>query len=262
MQRVDRLAIPTLTIARYVVKGYIKERIFLVVLIFAFALLISSYVLSPMAVGAQGKVITDIGLAAISILGITLVILLGASSFSRERSGGILASLLAKPVSRVEFVMGKYVGTMVSVGAVMLIMTAVFLLVMVMSSTPIHSTIFISVFFSILEVAMITALMTLFSSFTSPLLSAFFTVCIFVSGHLSKDLLEFAEVFGGEGFTAVAQIGYYILPNFSFLNVRTEAVHSLPLPDGYVLSVSLYAMFYTLLLLFIGGMIFRSRDIK
>ncbi|MCZ6766650.1 MAG: ABC transporter permease subunit [bacterium] len=262
MQRVDRFAIPTLTIARYVVKGYIKERIFLVALIFAFALMVASYLLSPLAVGAQGKVITDIGLAAISILGITLVVLLGASSFSRERSGGILASILAKPVSRIEFIMGKYVGTIVSVSAVMLIMACVFMLVMVTSNTPIHGMIFTSVYLSVLEMGMVTALMTLFSSFTSPMLCAFFTVCIFVCGHLSKNLLEFAEVFGGAGFKLVAQIGYYVLPNFSFLNVRTEAVHALPLPDGYVLSVSIYALFYTLVVLFLGGVIFRSRDIE
>jgi len=262
MPRVDSLAIPTLTIARYVVKGYIKERIFLVVLIFAFALMVASYILSPMAVGAQGKVITDIGLAAISILGILLVVLLGASSFSRERSDGILASMLAKPVSRVEFLMGKYVGTIASVYAVMLIMTCVFLIVMATSNTKIHGLIFTSVYLSILEVAMITALMTFFSSFTSPMLSAFFTVCVFVSGHLSTDLLEFAEVFGGAGFKAIAQAGYYILPNFSLLNVRTEAVHVLPLPDGYVVSVTLYAVFYTLIILFLGSVIFRSRDVK
>lgn len=262
MQRVDSLAIPTLTIARYVVKGYIKERIFLVALIFGFALMVASYVLSPMAVGAQGKVITDVGLAAISILGIMLVVLLGASSFSRERSGGILASILAKPVSRVEFIMGKYIGTIASVSAVMLIMTCLFMLVMLMSHTPIHGMIFTAIYLSVLEVAMVTALMTLFSSFTSPMLCAFFTLCIFVCGHLSKDLLEFAEVFGGAGFKVAAQIGYYVLPNFSFLNVRTEAVHALPLPDGYVLSVSIYVLFYTLVALFLGAVIFHRRDVK
>ncbi len=59
---------PMLTIARYTVKGYIKERVLLVVLIFAFVLMISSYVLAPLAVGAQRKVIIDIGLASISLL--------------------------------------------------------------------------------------------------------------------------------------------------------------------------------------------------
>ena len=57
MQAIDNTSVPILTIARYTFKGYIKERVLLVVLIFAFILMTSSYVLAPLAVGAQKKIV-------------------------------------------------------------------------------------------------------------------------------------------------------------------------------------------------------------
>ena len=252
---------PMLTIARYTVKGYIKERVLLVVLIFAFVLMISSYVLAPLAVGAQRKVIIDIGLASISLLGVLLVVLLGASSYSREKDNGILSSLLAKPITRVDFILGKYVGTTVTITLVMLVMAIVFLLVMLISSSAVNSKIFLAVYLSMLEVALVTSVMTFFSSFSTPLLSSFFTGCVFISGHLSKDLLSFAEQFGGGSLKVIAAVGYYVLPNLSLFNVRSEAVHDLPLQSGFVYSVTMYGFFYILFLLLLSSLIFKRKDV-
>jgi ABC-type transport system involved in multi-copper enzyme maturation permease subunit len=254
-------ASPTLTIARYTLKGYIKERVLLVVLVFGFLLMVSSYVLAPLAVGAQRKIIVDIGLASISVFGVLLVVLIAAGSYSRERERGILPNILSKPVSRVDFVVGKFLGTWVTVLLVMGCMTGVYFGVMLVSRTAFNGVIFAAVFLAGLEVAVVTAVMTLFSTFTSPLLSAVFTICVVVSGHLSSDLFEFAERFGGAGFHLVSSVAYYVLPNLALFNVRSEAVHGLPLMDQYVVSVTLYGVFYTLVALLASALIFRRRDV-
>jgi ABC-type transport system involved in multi-copper enzyme maturation permease subunit len=254
-------SVPALTIARYTIKGYVKERVLLVVLVFALLLMVSSYVLAPLAVGAQQKIIVDIGLASISVFGVLLVILIAASSYSREREKGILPNILSKPVGRVDFVLGKFLGTWATVLLVMACMAFVYCCVMVMSRTPFNGVIFVALFLAALEVAVVTAVMTFFSTFTSPLLSALFTCCVVVTGHLSGDLLEFARHFGGAGFQAVSSIGYYLLPNLALFNVRAEAVHGLPLMDWYVYSVAVYGTFYTLFALFLSALIFRRRDV-
>ncbi len=255
------LSVPAITIAKYTIKGYIKERILLVVLVFAFLLMISSYVLAPLAVGAQKKIIIDVGLASVSIFGVLLVVLMGASSYSRERDKGILPGILAKPVSRVDFVLGKFLGTWTTVAVVMLCMAAVFGMVMLMSRTSFNTMILASVYLSVLEVALVTAVLSFFSSFTSPLLSSLFTLCVLIAGHLSTDLLEFARHFGGLGLKIVASAGYYLLPNLSLFNIRAEAVHDLPLMDGFIGTVTIYGVFYTLVLLFLSSLIFRRKDV-
>jgi len=261
MRLIDSISTPAFAITRYTILGYVKERVLLVVVIFAFVLMISSYVLAPLAVGAQKKIIIDIGLAAISIFGVLLVILLGASSFSREKDRGILPNLLAKPISRVDFIVGKYLGTVLTIWMVMTVMAVVYLLVALLSHSALHSTIFVAMYLSAIEVALITAVMTFFSTFTTPLLSSFFTLCVLIAGHLSKDLLAFAEHFGQTLFKTIASVGYYILPNLSLFNVRPEAVHELPLLERYTSSVTMYAAFYILTLLFISAAMFRRKDV-
>ena len=261
MRTASRIGTPVFTITKFTVKGYIRDRVLLVVLIFAFVLMVSSYVLAPLAVGARHKIIIDLGLASISLFGVLLVILLGASSYSREKEKGILPNILSKPISRVEFILGKYCGTILTISMVMLFMTAAFVIVMWISDSTINRTIFLAIFLAVLEMALLTSVMTFFSSFSSPLLSSFFTLCVFIAGHLSKDLFAFAEHFGSAAFRTIAAAGYYVLPNMSLFNIRSEAVHNLPLLQNYVSSVTIYGVFYAAVLLFISAVIFRRKDV-
>lgn len=253
---------PIFTLARFTLKSYLQERILLVVLVFSALLMGSSYVLSPLAVGAQQKIVVDIGLAAVSIFAVVLIVLLGAGSFHMERERGILRALLAKPISRVEFLLGKYAGTVATVSAVILLMAAVHLLVVALSGAAITKTLGIAMYLTLLEGALVTALLTLFASFSSPVLGSFFTIACVVAGHFSGDLLAFAERFGGTVPRIVATGAYYVLPNLELLNARTEAVHHLPLPEGFVLSVTLYALAYTGVVLYLASVIFRAREVS
>jgi Cu-processing system permease protein len=253
---------PILTLARFTLRNYLQERILLVVIVFAILLMASSYVLSPLAVGAQQKIVIDIGLAAVSIFAVVLIVLLGAGSFHMEKERGILRALLAKPISRVEFMLGKYTGTVATVSAVILLMAAVHMLVVALSGTHITTTLAIAVYLTLLEGALVTALLTLFASFSSPVLGSFFTIACVVAGHFSGDLLAFAERFGGTMPRLVATGAYYLLPNLELLNARTEAVHNLPLPEGFVLAVTSYALAYTAALLYLATVIFRAREVS
>jgi ABC-type transport system involved in multi-copper enzyme maturation permease subunit len=253
---------PILTLARFTVRNYLQERILLVVMVFAVLLMGSSYVLSPLAVGAQQKIVVDIGLAAVSIFAVVLIVLLGAGSFHLERERGILRSLLAKPISRVEFVLGKYAGTLVTVSAVIILMALVHALVVVASGAKFTGTMAVAVYLTLLEGAVVTALLTLFAAFSSPLLGSFFTIACVVAGHFSSDLLQFAERFGGTVPRIVATGFYYLLPNLELLNARGEAVHGLALPHGYIFTVSLYALLYTAVTLYLATLIFRAREVN
>ncbi len=105
------------------------------------------------------------------------------------------------------------------------------------------------------------AVLTFFSSVTSPVLASFFTLATAAAGHLSKDLLAFADRFGGVVPKAIAYVAYYTLPNLGLFNVRSEAVHNLPLADGFIYSVTIYGIFYSLTLLLVSTVIFRLKEI-
>lgn len=251
---------PILTLARYTIRGYLKERVLLVVLFFAVLLMLTTYVLSPLAVGARQKIVVDIGLASISVMGVLLIVLLGAGSFHQEKERGILKSLLVKPITRTDFVLGKYFGTVITVATVVILMALVHAGMMAMSGAPFTANIAMAVYLAVLETMVVTAVLTLFASFTSPVLASFFTLASVAAGHLSKDLLVFAERAQGAA-RHVAVGAYYALPNLGLFNVRSEAVHNLPLPDGFMYSVTVYALFYTSLLLVLSTLMFRAREV-
>lgn len=253
---------PILTLARFTLRRYLQERILLVVFIFAGLLMASSYVLSPLAVGAQQKIVVDIGLAAVSVFAVVLIVLLGAGSFHLEKERGILRALLAKPISRVDFVLGKYLGTVATVCLVVVLMAAVHMIVVALSGATISGNMLVAVYLTMLEAALVTALLTLFSSFSSPVLGSFFTIASVVAGHFSGDLLDFAERFGGTMPRAVASGAYYLLPNLELLNVRAEAVHRLMIPEGFVFTVSVYAVLYTGVVLYLATLVFRAREVS
>jgi ABC-type transport system involved in multi-copper enzyme maturation permease subunit len=253
---------PIITLAKFTIRGYIKERILLVVLIFAFLLMVASYVMSPLAVGAQQKIVVDIGLAAIPLFGILLIVLLGAGTFYQEKQHGILKGLLVKPITRAEFVLGKWAGTVFTVILVMSMMAVVYLLVMWLSGAAFSKTLFLSIYLSMFEIALIAAVLSFFSAFTSPVLASFFTICTAASGHLSRDLLAFAERMDALAPRILANAAYFTLPNLGLFNIRQEAVHGLPLPDGFIVAVTIYGLFYTAVLLFLSAFIFRLKEIS
>ena len=108
----------------------------------------------------------------------------------------------------------------------------------------------------------VTTVINTVSSFTSPVLASFFTICTAAAGHLSKDLLAFADRMDAAVPNFLAHVAYYSLPNLGLFNIREEAVHGLVLPDGFVGSVTAYGLFYTAVLLFLAALIFRIKEIS
>ena len=250
------------TLALHTIRTYLQEKILLVVIIFAALLMGSSYVLSPLAVGAQQKIVIDIGLAAVSIFTVVLIVLLGAGSFHMEKERGILRALLARPVSRVEFIVGKYLGTLLTTCMVIILMAAVHMLVVALSGAKITTTMLWAVYMTMLEAGLVTALLTLFSCFTSPLLSSFFTIACVVCGHFSADLLDYANRFTDAAPQLALKGIYYLLPNLGLVTLRTEAVHNLSIPNGMLPAVTAYAMMYVAVLLYVSTLIFRAREVS
>jgi Cu-processing system permease protein len=85
--------------------------------LFALALATGAY---SLVVGAyslrQGlRVVSDLGSGSISIYGIVVAIVLGATSLHRELELKTVFPILARPISRPQYLVGKYLGTLLTV---------------------------------------------------------------------------------------------------------------------------------------------------
>jgi ABC-type transport system involved in multi-copper enzyme maturation permease subunit len=254
MARISNIALNTF-------RESIRGRIFYLVLVFGGILIFATYLLSPLSVGsARDKIITDVGLAMISFLGVVTAIIAGSTLVYQEVDKKLVYMVLTRPVSRIEFLAGKFFGIMATLFLMISAMAAMLVILIITSGGGLSSGIFAAVYMSILEVAVISSIVILFSTFTTPVLTFFFAVCVFAVGSLSGDLRTFAQRFGPSSMKSVMDTIYYLLPNLKLFNLRHEAVHGIPFDYSDIALATVYALSYCGAVMIFAYLIFRRRE--
>ncbi len=239
----------------------VREKLLYLVIIYALALMVSVFILSPLSVGAaKGKIVTDVGLAGISILGILTAIIVGSSLVHKEVDRKAVLMVLTRPVSRAAYLIGKFTGVALSLFVLIGFMTGVLVIMMLVGGASLTPVVFMAIGLSLIEIGLIISVMIFFSTFTTPLLTSFFTICIFVAGSLSGDLRLFAQKFGGKMMNYVMDALYFTLPNLKVFNLRHEAVHGLRYSSVEILLPAAYGIVYTAAMLYFAWLVFRRRE--
>jgi len=109
---------------------------------------------------------------------------------------------------------------------------------------------------------LITAVVILFSTCVSPVLSAVLTLGVFVIGHLSESIRDFGMMQGSALQAKSAQVVYYLVPNLEIFNVRGAVVHGTAVGSDHLLMATLYGLAYACMLLIIAGSIFARRELR
>jgi ABC-type transport system involved in multi-copper enzyme maturation permease subunit len=232
----------------------------------AFAVLISAAAIfiGQISIEIERLVVINLGLTAVSLFGVVIAIFVGIGLVSKEIEKRTLYTVLSRPVRRWEFIVGKFfglAGTLVVNTFFMALGVFGALLYVAHRFSAADSSILIALYFIILEFLIICALALLFSSFSTPLLSAVFAFSLFVIGSFADDLRGFATL--AHGLTRwVATGAAYLVPNFSALNVISAVAHQQPISWQLVLQNTLYTLFYTAMALSGAVLIFDRRDLK
>jgi hypothetical protein len=119
-----------------------------------------------------------------------------------------------------------------------------------------------AIFLIFIELMVITAMALFFSTFSSPILSAALTFGLFVAGHFNEDLKHFDRIVQSRPAVWLARGVYHVLPDLSSFDVKTQVVHGLPVPVGYLLATAGYGALYIAALLLAATAIFSRRDFK
>lgn len=240
----------------------VRDRIFYLVAVFGFVMLASTAVLSPLTVGAQGKIMSDVGLAAMSIFGLLVVVFVGTSMVRKETDKGTILTILSKPVGRREYLLGKFLGLNLTLLCMMTVMGLVFLL-MTFLAPGTFSLRFIPVFYmTFLELTLVNAVAVFFSTSVSPILAAVFTLGTFAVGHLSQSIRDFGQMQGSPLQQKIAEAVYYLVPNLEVFNVRGEVVHGASVAAPHLAMASLYGIAWTCLLLLLAGSVFARKELR
>jgi ABC-type transport system involved in multi-copper enzyme maturation permease subunit len=232
----------------------------------AFALLMSgaAILVGQISIDIERLVVINLGLTAVSLFGVVIAIFIGIGLVSKEIDKRTLYTVLSRPVRRWEFIAGKFFGLAGTLCMNTLCMAiGVFGALLFVSHKFQRSDgwVLVALYFIVLQFLIITSLALLFSSFSSPLLSAVFAFSLFVIGTFAEDLRGFASIAQGVQ-SWLATAAAYVVPNISALNVISRVAHGQPVPGQLVLLNTAYALVYSAMALFGAMLIFEYRNLK
>ncbi|MCX6840722.1 MAG: ABC transporter permease [candidate division WOR-3 bacterium] len=238
----------------------VRDKVLVTLVAFAVLVMGSARVIQPLALGEEAKVIKDMGLSAITLFCVLISILMGGRIVYKEVEKRTIYIMLAKPVRRWEFILGKYLGLMAVLVVSLAVMTAAFYAILLILGVGVEAYLLLAILMTFFELAILTAVAVLFSTFSTPITGAVFTFAIYFVGNLTRDLKLLAAMSPSVVVKVVSQFLYYVLPNFSNFNIRAEVVYGAVLdPDALLLS-GLYALVYTATLLLISAAIFNRKE--
>lgn len=249
----------------------IRDKVLYNLILFALIMITSSFALGQLTLGHEEKVIVDLGLSSISIFGTLIAIFIGIGLVYKEVEKRTIYALLTKPVRRWEFLLGKYLGLVFTLLVNVAVMTAGLALALAWQGGVDFGSyvrLLPAVYLIFLSLALTTAVALLFSTFSTPALSALFTFFLWIIGHFNADLLEFGRLTKSAALGGLFRFLYYALPNISNFtaidsrNVIAAAAHSGPFDYGAVFWATLYALLYSGILLAAAAAVFSRRDFQ
>lgn len=239
-----------------------RNKVTVVVAAFALVALLCTSLITAVTVSTFDRVVTDFGLGTMSLILVFLAIFLSSGLLSREIERRTIFLIVSKPVSRSQFLIARLLGNMLTLGVMLLAMTAIFCLELWLLKLPITSTKLAAAGTLWFELLVLSSAGFLFSSFASQTVSALATSGLFFAGHLSGDIYALAHRSPSAGMKLLGEAVYYLLPNLERVNFRPLATYGLPVPPSAALSGIAYSVLYSVVLCVLATLIFERRDFR
>lgn len=242
----------------------VRDRVLYNLVFFALLMAGASILVGQISIEVERVVVINLGLTAVSLFGVVIAVFIGIGLVAKEIERRTLYTVLARPVRRWEFIIGKFfglMGTLLVNTCVMAIGVFAALLYVSRHFEGGDRSVLVALYFIVLQFVMMVALALLFSSFSSPLLSAVLAFAMFVIGTFSEDLRGFAQMSQGV-VRLLVQVAAHIVPNFAALNIVSQSAHGTPISAQLVLFNTLYALLYAGAATAGAVLIFERRNLK
>jgi ABC-type transport system involved in multi-copper enzyme maturation permease subunit len=240
----------------------VRNKLLYTLLFFAIAMMLFGVVLSSLSYVERERMVQDFAFATIRLFSVAIAVFVGVGLIHKEVDRRTVYTILSKPLSRAEFLIGKYAGLILIIWLQVAIMALFFAGVSLLMGAPLGFTHLVALALTAVELALVVALATLFSSFTTPLLASFFSCGIWLAGHLTRDLRDH----GANSDSALVREGtawmHRILPDLESFNLSIEAAHQLPVAASDIWLPALYGAGYVAIILVSATLIFERRDFR
>lgn len=249
-------------IARNTFREATRDRMLTGVTVAGILLLWVTRLLSPLALGEGIRLTVDLGLSAISVLGLLVVLLVGTSLVAKEIERRTIYNLLSRPITRSAYLVGKWAGLSAALWVVAIALGVSLWAVMAMNGQAARAvSLAQATYLAGLELAVVTAIAVLFSSLSTPVLSSLYTIGLYLVGQWTYDLREFSHRYAPPLSTVLNAVAD-VAPNLPLFNMRTLAAAGEATSWGHLAIATGYALVYVGCALCLATAAFESRDFK
>lgn len=252
----------------------VRQRILYALVLFTAVLILFSLFLGQLTVGADTKIIKDMGLASIMILGALMAIFMGVGLVFKEVERRTITTILSKPVSRGEFILGKFLGLAMTIGLEVVVMMVLLFLLLSLYRDPLDFALLKAVLLIYAELCVLIAVSLVFSSYSSSFMSILFCLAFLIVGHLTDDLSEVMEPkissLLWQGDATTRPVGYLLLGivrtlgvlNLDHFVINAKVVHGVPVSWAWIGNGLFYGFCWLVLLLSLAVWTFRRKDLQ
>jgi ABC-type transport system involved in multi-copper enzyme maturation permease subunit len=240
----------------------IRNKLLYTLLFFAIAMMLFGTVLSALSYVERERMMQDFAFASIRLFSVAIAVFVGVGLIHKEVERRTVYTILSKPLSRAEFLIGKYTGLILIIWLQVAVMAAFFAGVSLLLGAPLGWTHLAALALTAVELALVVALATLFSSFTTPLLASFFSCGLWLAGHLTRDLRDHGANSSSLLVRESTAWMHRILPDLESFNLSLEAAHQLPVAASDIWFPALYGAGYVAIVLAFAVLIFERRDFR
>jgi len=239
----------------------IRNRTILAILLLGAAFAASALLLAALALDQRIRVITDWGLFCLSVFGVGMAILLGVNLVQKEVGRKTLYVVLSRPLSRWQYVVGKFLGMLAVLLVVMLVLTCTLIVMLLLEGRAPGSLLVKAMVLSGAEIVLVAALALFFSSFSSPYLSGLFTLGTFVVGRSLPELEKLIDRLQLPPLHALLKGLFFLLPDFADFQRAPRVVNDIPIPWQELASALTYGAGYCLILVLLSCWVFSKREL-
>ena len=241
-------------------KEAIRNKILYGIGFFAVAIFLFSLVLGELSLYEQERVIRDVGMTFIMLMGVVLAIYTGIGLLHREIDRRIIYTILSKPVRRYQVIIGRFLGIACTLFVELFAMFSVFLVLLAVRGMSIDVTLFQAVWLTYVESLVVAAAALMFSTFSSAMLSSLMSVGFVILACLNPQIGFYAAQSKEMEIRAMMRGAQFLLPNFGHFDVSTQVSYALAIPGSHVFWSSLHGLAYIIVLICVASVIMEKRD--
>ena len=250
-----------LSLVAHTCRELVRNKLLYLLIVFSALMIFGSILLATLTIGQWARIMNNVGLTTVQLAGTLVSVLVGVGLVAGEMERRTLYVVLAKPVSRTKYLVGRYLGLGVSLAVLVGLMGALIAGVLGATDYPMTSTGVYALLLIYVELLMLSAFAVVFSAFTTPTLGVMFTLSLFVLGHLASDLDAVAHKIGGTTGSILSVAGR-IVPNLDLLNLKSQAANALPVEPAFVAGSVVYGLAYSAVAVAFAAWLFQRRDLK